>query len=459
MREKFKGYYRLEGAEFSELWKNSVFVFDTNVLLNLYRYQSSTRDELLKVLERLKGRAWIPNHVGLEYQRNRLSVIAEQHKRYSEVRSIVSKSISSMQGELEGLQLKKRHSHIDPDVLVNSISQIKDNFIEQLDELEQKSINVNSTDNIRERLEHLFEGNVGDAFESQEQLDALFKDGDKRYSNGVPPGYKDSKKDKNELDSFSYGGLIYKRKYGDLIVWKQIIEHAKSSNLKDIIFVTDDAKSDWWWKVDSGGTKTIGARPELVEEISREASVERFYLYSTEGFLNYANEQLNAQIAEQAIEEVRAVTFERKTRVMDPRSIRNFGESTERSVYKWLDSHFENIEHQMRGFPDFIAYQGDKKFGFEVRAIKDYRMMMHRLDEVIYRAYYSLNEENYYEFAVIVVVLDEALVEKVIHMISRRFPEFEGNLKVIVGVAEFDEDSGEVYGFRPYDEVSSFRRM
>src|SRR5690606_19238091 len=121
------------------LWKNAVFIFDTNVLLNLYRYQSSTRDELLKVLDRLKERVWIPNHVGLEYQRNRLSVIAEQHKRYSEVRNIVSKSVSTMQGELESLQLKKRHSHINPDALVDAISEIKNRFISDLDELEKQS--------------------------------------------------------------------------------------------------------------------------------------------------------------------------------------------------------------------------------------------------------------------------------------------------------------------------------
>jgi hypothetical protein len=459
MRDKFKGYYRLDGKEFAVLWKNSVFVFDTNVLLNLYRYQSSTRDELLKVLDRLKGRAWIPNHVGLEYQRNRLSVIAEQHKRYSEVSRIVLKSISSMQGELEGLQLKKRHSHINPDVLVDSISKITNKFIDELDKLKKKSINVNSDDHIRQRLDQLFEGNVGDAFGSQELLDAIFKDGDKRYGNSIPPGYKDSKKGKDEQDSFSFGGLLYKRKYGDLIVWKQIMDHAKSSSLKDVIFVTDDAKSDWWWKVDSGGSKTLGARPELVEEISRVSGVDRFYIYNTEGFLNYANEQLDAQIAEKAIEEVRAVTFERKSRARDPRSFRNLGESAELAVSEWLSNHFEGLEHQMRGFPDFIAYKDDKKFGFEVRAIRDHKTILHRLDEVIYRAYYSLNEDGFYEFAIFIVVLDEELAEKVIRMVSRRFPEFEGNLKVIVGVAEFDEDSGQAYGFRPYDEVSSFKRM
>lgn len=459
MKDKFKGYYRLDENGFSILWKNAVFIFDTNVLLNLYRYQSSTRDELLKVLDRLKERVWIPNHVGLEYQRNRLSVIAEQHKRYSEVRNIVSKSVSTMQGELESLQLKKRHSHINPDALVDAISEIKNRFISDLDELEKQSINVNSDDNIRERLERLFNGNVGDAYASQENLDSLFKEGDKRYSNGIPPGFKDIGKEKDENDSFSYGGLIYKRKYGDLIVWKQIIDHAKSADIKDLILVTDDAKSDWWWKVDSGGSKTIGARPELVDEIYREAGVERFYIYNTESFLNYANEQLNVKVAEKAIEEVRAVTFERKNRFNDPRSIRGFVESTEKSVFEWLSSHFENLEHQMRGFPDFVAYEGSKKFGFEIRAIRDYRMILHRLDEIIYRAYYCLKEDDYFEFAIIIVVLDEELIHKVFEMVKRKFPEFEVNLKIIIGVAEFDEESGQVYGFRPYDEISAYRGM
>ena len=44
------------GAEidYGAVWKQALFVFDTNVLLNLYRYQSGTRDELLNVLEKLQ---------------------------------------------------------------------------------------------------------------------------------------------------------------------------------------------------------------------------------------------------------------------------------------------------------------------------------------------------------------------------------------------------------------------
>lgn len=35
------------------------------------------------------------------------------------------------------------------------------------------------------------------------------------------------------------------RKYSDLILWKEILRFAKLKN-KDVIFVTDDVKRDWW---------------------------------------------------------------------------------------------------------------------------------------------------------------------------------------------------------------------
>ncbi len=45
MKGIFKGYHQPTEEEFSQLWRNALFVFDTNVLLNLYRYQSATRDQ------------------------------------------------------------------------------------------------------------------------------------------------------------------------------------------------------------------------------------------------------------------------------------------------------------------------------------------------------------------------------------------------------------------------------
>jgi hypothetical protein len=57
--------------------------------------------------------------------------------------------------------------------------------------------------------------------------------GYKRYKRNVPPGYRDKSK-RGDGDP-----------YGDLIIWLEIIEYAKK-NKKDIVFVTDDKKNDWY---------------------------------------------------------------------------------------------------------------------------------------------------------------------------------------------------------------------
>src|SRR5687768_480826 len=92
MKNVFPGYYSLSEKELKKLWKECTFIVDTNVLLNLYRYQKETSDELLKVLRKLSDRLWIPFQVGLEYQENRLNVINEQVDMYHRVMDVLDKT-------------------------------------------------------------------------------------------------------------------------------------------------------------------------------------------------------------------------------------------------------------------------------------------------------------------------------------------------------------------------------
>lgn len=321
MKEIFPGYYTLNQDEFESLWENAIFIFDTNVLLNLYRYQPITKDSLLGLIERLNDRVWIPYQVGLEYQRNRLSVIAEQQKAYSEVRKIVNDSLLKIDNEFNRLNLKRRHSNINPEELLSKLQDLKDEFFSELSVLEEGSLNVNSKDEIRENIDRLLSGKVGDPPENQTILDNIFKEGEVRFKNHFPPGFKDN--DKNEDQNYCYAGLTYKSKYGDLVLWQQIIEHAKKTRIKHIIFVTDDNKSDWWWKVESSGPKIIGCRPELIDEIKRKSDVDHFYIYNTERFLAQSKEQFGISITQEIIEEVRDVAIERQRltqRAEPPRS-------------------------------------------------------------------------------------------------------------------------------------------
>lgn len=49
-----------------KVWQNGVIVFDTNVLLNLYRYNEETRNELLKLMKSYQNRLWMPYQVALD---------------------------------------------------------------------------------------------------------------------------------------------------------------------------------------------------------------------------------------------------------------------------------------------------------------------------------------------------------------------------------------------------------
>ncbi|WP_220124447.1 PIN-like domain-containing protein, partial [Enterobacter kobei] len=77
MKEQFAGFYGPSENEIDEAYKDpkTMFIFDTNILLSLYRCEETTRTQFLDVWRNLKDQVWIPFHVCLEYQRNRLIVI------------------------------------------------------------------------------------------------------------------------------------------------------------------------------------------------------------------------------------------------------------------------------------------------------------------------------------------------------------------------------------------------
>src|SRR4051812_23289386 len=96
MRKRFPGYYRPTDEEFKENFKNGVFVFDTNVLLNLYRYSKESRKDLVKVLVAVKSRIWLPNHAAFEYQRRRIEVLLAESGLFGKLAKVVEKAITDI---------------------------------------------------------------------------------------------------------------------------------------------------------------------------------------------------------------------------------------------------------------------------------------------------------------------------------------------------------------------------
>ncbi|MCA9459474.1 MAG: DUF4935 domain-containing protein [Nanoarchaeota archaeon] len=278
MKDTFFEYNRLHEEEIKNLWDRAIFIFDTNVLLNLYRYSDDTSKKFLETIVKLETRVWIPYQVGLEFNKNRLKVISEQKKHYEEF----EKKIIDLIGEIEN----KNRSPFLPEELFEKLLIIKGDIIHEVDKRKRKYDESLLSDPLLNEINLIFKGKVGSRFNS-EYLKQLFLEGEKRYKDKIPPGYADSQKPEPE-------------KYGDLIIWKQIITKSKEENI-DIIFILDDRKEDWW--LDHHG-KTISARPELLREFKSETK-QRCHFYKPFQFLEYSNEYLGNSVQEEVIEEVK----------------------------------------------------------------------------------------------------------------------------------------------------------
>lgn len=96
MKNYFSAFHILSEHSSRDSWKSAVFVLDTNILLNLYRYPTKKRKQLIHVFEDISSQLWIPYHVGLEFHRNRINVITEQGSRFGDVRKILTEALRNI---------------------------------------------------------------------------------------------------------------------------------------------------------------------------------------------------------------------------------------------------------------------------------------------------------------------------------------------------------------------------
>ena len=75
IKKEFIGYYNPTEKEINDAWNKGTFAFDTNTLLNLYRYTELTRKDFLSALKTIKGKLFLPHQAALEFHSNRVSVI------------------------------------------------------------------------------------------------------------------------------------------------------------------------------------------------------------------------------------------------------------------------------------------------------------------------------------------------------------------------------------------------
>jgi predicted nucleic acid-binding protein len=307
MKQQFAGFYGPSEQEIDSAYKdkNTLFIFDTNILLSLYRCEESTRLQFLEVWRNLKDQVWIPFNVCLEYQRNRLGVINSSRNSLKSISKVLNNGIDTVFLDFEKSgpirETLSRYSNLRTELgeLKDSLSKIVSEFTLNSLESRRKNIDfINSHDEIRDLIDELTAGCIGEE-PDQDFIDKVNKEGATRYKYLTGPGFADAKEKQN--DRFSFNGINFDAQYGDLYIWKQIVQKAKDQQYKNIIYVTNDEKEDFVYKING---KIRGPSESLVTEIKKESNIDVFLLNQIDSFLHHAVKSLNANIDEPSITEL-----------------------------------------------------------------------------------------------------------------------------------------------------------
>lgn len=257
--------------------------YDTSVLLDLYRLSPNTRQEVLELYSKIgdKFGHFIAHHVALEFSKNKNRVKNDSEEKLVDLRGKFNTFKKSLIGVSE----------------VGGFSTPIYDLAKELNPIMQKIENVLSRkigskrqfEKLYDDVAALFFGEISDPF-SEDELLGIIKEGDMRFAAGISPGFKDSSKP----DFINFYGFPVDAKYGDLIIWKQLIDFSSKNN-SNLIFISSDQKADW---------KENGRiRSDLALEFNKKTG-KRIYMFTPAEFLVRFQDELERELSQSTSNEL-----------------------------------------------------------------------------------------------------------------------------------------------------------
>lgn len=280
MKSKFPAYYRIHKEDILAKFDDCVFMFDTSALLDVFRLKKELSEKVFDVIKHYQTQIKIPYHVAEEYNRRIHDVLREQLK-------YIMDSRNSFNAFVKTFDAKRSMPYISASTkkLLDKLrAQIEQEYSEQEAFIKTQLIHGE----YQNRMADLLDGKVLNPF-TIDEIAEITKEGETRYSNKMPPGFKDAAKGDN--------------RYGDLINWKEILRFAKGSH-KNVLFIANDEKEDWVCKENG---MTIGPLYDLLKEFYSEMGDNEhfFHIYTLDRFLSLVNEKDAAIVSTDVVQEVK----------------------------------------------------------------------------------------------------------------------------------------------------------
>ncbi len=271
MRSRYPYHYSPTKEALEKAGETALFVFDTNALLDVLRLSPNLADKTIRVISSYQSRIKIPNQVDIEY-----------HRRILETPAKMGNVVNQCIGNFDYPKIEtifKSFFKIPKDLLpfpkdcmdgyLKKFQAVVDEVLEDLKALRSHYNGLYLHQDYQYKISDILQTQILPGF-TEDELKRIKAEGLERYENEIPPGYLDDSKDED-------------RKYGDLIIWKEILCLASDNKDKAIFFISNERKDDWVYKKYK---KTWGPRLELLEEFGK-FSDKIFYIYTLDQFLRH----------------------------------------------------------------------------------------------------------------------------------------------------------------------------
>ena len=284
----FEAYRTPTETDYRALLTRGLIVPDTNVFLNLYRYNEQTRNDVLSVLNALGDQLWVPRQVIVEFWRNREKVLQDPRDTEKTIRELAEqrdRTIETLRAWANRVGLSNERKIHFSEILSHAFDSVAEDVKSLADDDAASFAHNTSRDPVVTALEPILKGRVGAPLEKIEYENAL-GEAKRRAEAKQPPGYKDIAKTGEAAA-------------GDYLIWSQILSEVRGRP-RDVLIVTGDAKDDWWRR-ERGELR--GPRPELAEELNSEAGV-RLFMLRPKGLLLCARRVLKTKVKDESLEDI-----------------------------------------------------------------------------------------------------------------------------------------------------------
>jgi hypothetical protein len=306
----FEQYQRKAPDQIGARSEGTLLVLDANVLLHLYAYSRSAREEYLDVIEQMSSRPgtrlFIPHQVVKEFHRNRFQVIRQTvDEKKKLVRAVEELEREFNQADAAAKRVSEQITHARRDrgtavggkgradelQLDEALERLAGEIEDLFGDYDLRPEDLVKHDPTLDRLTAVLDGHVGRMPDPQD-LDNDRAEGARRSENHEAPGFRDGDKDENP--------------YGDYLWWAEVMRQGAYS--ESLVVVTDDlTKGDWLVK--EGGLN-LGPHQILIED-ARTAGFVDLAIISSHQLLEYAR-TVGVDVSDEAIQQATSLQPEQE---------------------------------------------------------------------------------------------------------------------------------------------------